>query len=263
LTDFHGREDVAYSVLLQPDGRLVAIGSAQTATDHEIALARYETDGGLDTSFGVGGRVTTSLSQAGDAGMAVALQPDNKIVAVGYGHNGTDWDMAVLRYTAGCTGVLDASITQLGDTLRANASGTTYQWVDCAHGWYTPIPGATQQSFVPTVSGLYALIVSQPPCSDTSECIPVTIVNPGVAERMKAPHIYPNPTSGRLTMQLPEAGSLVEVVVTDQIGRVVDRVVHRHTDELSLLLPPVAGMYFLTIEVDNAPTRHLAAVTVQ
>src|SRR2546423_12058842 len=54
--------------------------------------------GGLDSSFGNGGTVTTDFGGAGVA-TAVALQPDGKLVAVGAGAVGSDQlGFAVARY---------------------------------------------------------------------------------------------------------------------------------------------------------------------
>ena len=54
--------DVATALLVQADGRLVAAGDSETATNRDFALARYNPDGTLDTRFGVGGKVTTDFT---------------------------------------------------------------------------------------------------------------------------------------------------------------------------------------------------------
>ena len=71
-----------YALVLQPDGKIVAIGGG----DETVALARFNDDGTLDGTFGTGGEVTTpitivvaSSTTAGEA-RAVALQPDGSIV---------------------------------------------------------------------------------------------------------------------------------------------------------------------------------------
>src|SRR5438046_618184 len=81
LTSF-GRSERARSLALQPDGRIVVAGSS----GFDFALARYNPDGSLDSSFGVGGKVTTDFSGTGrfeEEAHAVALQPDGKIVVAG------------------------------------------------------------------------------------------------------------------------------------------------------------------------------------
>ncbi|MBI4654843.1 MAG: hypothetical protein HY752_07620 [Nitrospirae bacterium] len=49
----------------------------------DFALARYNTDGSLDTSFGTGGKVTTAILN-GNRASALGIQSDGKIVAAGY-----------------------------------------------------------------------------------------------------------------------------------------------------------------------------------
>jgi uncharacterized delta-60 repeat protein len=66
-TDFGGGEDYAFDVALQPNGKIVAGGFATMAT-RDFALARYDPDGSLDTTFDVDGRVTTSFNDAVSVG---------------------------------------------------------------------------------------------------------------------------------------------------------------------------------------------------
>ena len=71
--------------------------------------------GDLDSSFGVGGQLVTAVG-SGDAGAHdVALQSDGKLVAVGYSHNGSDNDFAVVRYNA--DGSLDTTFNATGKAI--------------------------------------------------------------------------------------------------------------------------------------------------
>lgn len=85
----------ANSVVLQPDGKIIAAGAA----GGDFAVARYLTDGSLDTTFSGDGMTTTSLSSADDAARAVALQADGKIVVAGYAALDAEY-FAVVRYLA-------------------------------------------------------------------------------------------------------------------------------------------------------------------
>jgi len=79
-TDFPGGSDFAYKILVQPDGKIVAGG---VVAPGDMALTRYETDGALDSTFGVGGRVMRDFDGEFNSVRAIALQPDGKIVAAG------------------------------------------------------------------------------------------------------------------------------------------------------------------------------------
>src|SRR4029078_3703199 len=100
-TDFVGLEDDAFSVLIQPDGKIVAVGSANDpATYSDFAAVRYLSNGAIDTKFGVGGEVRTDFGhQNFDRARSAALQSDGRIVAVGFAttHNGGDQNFAVPR----------------------------------------------------------------------------------------------------------------------------------------------------------------------
>src|SRR5262249_14262897 len=67
-----------------------------------LALARYNGDGSLDSSFGSGGRITTSFGNNYQQASGAAIQTDGKIVAVGFTH-GTTVDFALARYSASTT----------------------------------------------------------------------------------------------------------------------------------------------------------------
>ena len=78
-------------ILVQPDGKLVVAGEAGTATGQDFALARYNPDGSLDTSFGSGGWVVTDFFGDDDYGRALARQPDGKLLVAGYVTNGAEY----------------------------------------------------------------------------------------------------------------------------------------------------------------------------
>jgi uncharacterized delta-60 repeat protein len=84
-TDFGAnRADAATAVVIQADGKIIAGGfTLNNQGAPEFALARYNADGSLDSTFGTGGLVITIFSGGGANLNALALQPDGEIVAVG------------------------------------------------------------------------------------------------------------------------------------------------------------------------------------
>ncbi|HXF00296.1 MAG TPA: hypothetical protein VN458_08105 [Solirubrobacterales bacterium] len=105
-TDFAGAgDDRAGGVALQGDGKIVAVGGG----GGDFELARYNTDGSLDTSFSGDGLQTTDFGGAYDSASAVALQGDGKIVAVGGHDSGGNRDFALVRYNL--NGSLDTSFS--------------------------------------------------------------------------------------------------------------------------------------------------------
>ncbi len=102
--DFGGGNDACNALALQPDGKIVAVGSTvNSGVDYDFAVARLDADGTLDATFGGGtGKSVIAFDLADlddDRAHAVALQPDGRIVVAGYalaGANG-DYDFAVVR----------------------------------------------------------------------------------------------------------------------------------------------------------------------
>jgi uncharacterized delta-60 repeat protein len=118
---------VAATVVIQPDGKIVAAGYTGSPGGNEFALVRFHPDGEVDTSFGVEGQVTTAFGPGTGAGIeALALQPDGKIVAGGQRSAGGGYDVALARYLA--DGSLDLAfgaegkvVTDFGEDSLARA----------------------------------------------------------------------------------------------------------------------------------------------
>lgn len=98
LTTGFGGEERAYAVAVQPDGRIVAAGSRPGSGPDVSFVARYLANGGLDGTFGSGGKLTVPV----DILVDVALQLDGKIVLLGH-HVSPDGDskFALHRLIAG------------------------------------------------------------------------------------------------------------------------------------------------------------------
>lgn len=101
-TDFNSLDDYAKAVAAQPDGKILVAGYATIATTYDFALVRYNTDGTLDNTFGTGGKVTTSFTTYDDEAVAMALQPDGKIILAGSVSLSNN-DIALMRYNSNGT----------------------------------------------------------------------------------------------------------------------------------------------------------------
>ena len=117
-TDFDGFNDDAFSVLIQPDARIVAVGSAKNPSNfYDFAAARYLANGSIDTTFGTAGKVRTDFGDHNfDQARSAVLQPNGKIVAAGFAisHNGGVQNFAIARY--GSSGILDTTFSGDGIT---------------------------------------------------------------------------------------------------------------------------------------------------
>lgn len=137
----------------------------------------------------------------------------------------------------------DMEVTLIGETLNAvPQSGVTYQWIDC--NTMTQIAGETGLSYLPEGMGSYAVIIENAGCSDTSECISYTLdlEHAGALIRWK---LYPNPTSGKIVVEVPTACALM---IYDATGRIVlshELVNEKNDVDLSEYL--VDGVYKVTL----------------
>ncbi len=125
----------AYAMAIQPDGKRVLAGwvDAPSASNvyptpppnSDFAVARYNTDGSLDTTFGTGGFVTTEFFGHSDYARAVAVQTDGKIIAAGMVSvtgSFAEWLLAVARYNP--DGSLDSSFGSGGKISVFSGSGS-------------------------------------------------------------------------------------------------------------------------------------------
>ncbi len=87
------------AMVIQPDGKIVLAGYNRFPGDsQDFAVVRYTTNGSLDTSFDADGKVLTDVGSTTETAQAMALQTDGKIVVVGTTNNGSNLDVAIVRY---------------------------------------------------------------------------------------------------------------------------------------------------------------------
>ncbi len=114
---------------------------------------------------------------------------------------------------------INIATTLSGTTITAIANPASYQWIDCNNSNLI-IAGATNQSFVSTMNGSYAVIVSQNGCSDTSACVSIT--NTGINGSIQNNEllIYPNPANEKVIIELGNlSGEYLKIM--NAIGQVV------------------------------------------
>lgn len=119
-TDFGGGSDSASDVVEQPDGKLVVAGWSAPGQQLQFAVARYNDDASLDSTFDGDGKALLFVGEDGVAN-AVALQPDGRIVAAGEASVPGSSDFALVRLTP--TGGLDPSFDGDGIVLTDISGG--------------------------------------------------------------------------------------------------------------------------------------------
>jgi|GEM_PF-4866501 len=112
---------VAYDVAVQPDGKIVAVGSMGSGGSSEMLIARFDVFGQLDKAFGTNGLVNVNVGSWWEEFFTVAVQPDGKIVAGGYVAGDTGEDVLVMRFNS--TGAVDTTFGDGGVVLAALVPG--------------------------------------------------------------------------------------------------------------------------------------------
>ncbi|EEF59944.1 hypothetical protein [Pedosphaera parvula] len=116
-----GTLDIGYSMALQPDGKILMAGGAALGGNSYVAIARFNTNGTVDNSFGSGGSVINQVGAAADYATALTLQPDGKIVIAGSSQN-VNFKFFAQRYNS--DGSIDGSFGTGGTTLIDFGTGT-------------------------------------------------------------------------------------------------------------------------------------------
>jgi uncharacterized delta-60 repeat protein len=114
--------DLARSIALQADGKIVVTGQSFNGVNNDIPVVRYNSNGSLDPSFNNGGIILVAIGPATDTAYGVLVQTDGKIVVAGYYFNGTNNDAVVLRLAE--NGALDPGFGTGGIVTTAIGGGT-------------------------------------------------------------------------------------------------------------------------------------------
>ena len=106
------------SVIIQPDGKIVAVGCARGPEKGYFLVLRLNSNGSFDNSFDSDGIVTTAIGTQFDCAFGVALQSSGKIVAVGSSNSGSSDQASIVSYNT--NGSLDTSFGTQGKVLLEN-----------------------------------------------------------------------------------------------------------------------------------------------
>jgi uncharacterized delta-60 repeat protein len=116
--------DVISTILILDNGKILAAGYSFPATKYNVTLARYNTSGSLDTSFGTEGIVTTSMSEGDSYAMSALIQSDGKIVVSGYVITTPNNDFFLNRYAHSAEPTAPTLNSVVGGDKRVTASFT-------------------------------------------------------------------------------------------------------------------------------------------
>lgn len=114
--------------------------------------------------------------------------------------------------------VVNTTVTSASATITADATGATYQWIDCDNG-NAPIVGETNISYTASVTGSYAVEVTENGCTDMSAC---TFIDFTGLEDINSNNfkLYPNPNNGQFVIDFPNTQDYT-VTVFDLTGKLL------------------------------------------
>jgi hypothetical protein len=118
---------------------------------------------------------------------------------------------------------VDNTVSAIDNTVTANLSGASYQWIDCDSG--ENIPGETSQSFTPTVTGNYAVSITDGSgCSAVSGCTLVMVTGTKEAILSKGISIYPNPAKGWINILNSNSVPISKISLISLSGHVIKEI---------------------------------------
>ncbi len=144
--------------------------------------------------------------------------------------------------------LVDTSVFVSGNSITAVVAAANYVWLDCNSN--LPVPGQTNQSFTPTVTGDYAVVVTINGCSDTSSCYNITIVGIHENAPSSAVALFPNPSDGKFLIT-SKIKSNEKVEIFNLMGeKILQSNIHGQNTAIDISNHP-SGIYFVKIYAEN------------
>ena len=178
-----------------------------------------------------------------------------------YTSTGTYFD--TLQTVSGCDSILtlnltinnvNTSVTTNVDSMTSNAISATYQWLDCDNG-FSFISGETNQLFVASATGRYAVAVTENGCTDTSACFTYTNTT-GLNEMDKNSmiSIFPNPSNGTFTISSDIADNDFQIKIFNIEGKIVKDLKYNNSVLNGIqfsLENQISGLYMIQTTTEN------------
>ena len=119
ILDSYGAQDNQVNeIVIQPDGQILIAGTSLQGNRDLFAIARLDTDGSFDDTFGEGGVVTPAIDQ-NDGINSMALQQDGKLIVAGESFNGQRFSIVAARIETGLT-------TSADDPFKADIKASVF-----------------------------------------------------------------------------------------------------------------------------------------
>lgn len=163
--------------------------------------------------------------------------------------------------TLGCDSIItlnltvdtvDISLSVTPTTILSNSLNSTFQWLDCSES-YKLLNGEIAQRYYATANGSYAVeITTKTGCIDTSACVDITGINDNssganIFGNNSNITLYPNPTSGNITLSYGDAQLNVMVEVWNTFGQLLQKDILGNGEKFNFTLRQGAGVYRILV----------------
>jgi len=145
---------------------------------------------------------------------------------------------------------IDKSVYISRDTLISLSTNAKYQWLDCEN-LYNRIPSATNQFYIASNNGSYALEITVDSCVDTSICYPIAntnIIQNGFGNKLL---VYPNPSVGDFYVDLGLKYKSISLSITDLNGNHIQHRTYKNIQLIEFKLDEPSGIYLMVIKSDS------------
>jgi uncharacterized delta-60 repeat protein len=111
-------DNYGQSLAIQSNGKILLGGYCynNSSGNRNFCIARFNSNGTLDTTFGYSGKIIQSIGSYGDYGQSLAIQPDGKILLGGKCYNRSNSDFCIARFNS--NGTLDTSFGFSGKVIQ-------------------------------------------------------------------------------------------------------------------------------------------------
>lgn len=235
-TSFGAFNDEATSLAIQNDGKLVIGGNSSLAQNGAeiFALARFNSDGSLDTTFDSDGKLTTLIGTFTNGLYSTLIQGDGKILVAGYSNSLNDNVFTIVRYNI--DGSLDTSFDSDG-IVNAISDGSTYAGaysLALQNDGKIVAAGKLENSFA---------VVRYNNSSLTTNTYENQTINISVA---------PNPFSNQTTFQSDVSFENASLLVYNSIGQLVKTINNINGQQITFSRDNLSnGLYFTHLIQDN------------
>jgi len=253
ITEF-GYDDHCTAIAIQSNGKIVAVGYTSFFTDnnYDFALARYNSNGAIDSTFGGDGKVVTNINYlyegSDDSAYDVAIQSDGKIVVAGSTYL-FGIDFALIRYNK--NGTLDKTFGSNGITVTDFGYAEAAFAVKIQSNGKIVAAGTREGFFIDANFDVARYHGDNAAQEIVSGALSNKANKPG-EEKLSSAHIYPNPASNILRIEGLSTSSSSTISITNVSGTVLQRATVTGSEyqfDISMLKP---GMYAVNIFKDGA-----------